>query len=142
MEQMQPPPPSAAEKKALQPHGKNVAWMRPQPPTDEPMATELPATELPMEDEIEYIEPVAPSITQTETSAKTDTIRSETASTVSVQPRAPGAAYATEGSKNKRCQCPVCPFFGTHLQGTSLPNIPILTPPRENKSLLCTAMTN
>ena len=109
MEQIQPPPPAAAaEKMAQQPHGKDVAWMGPPPPAEEPMATELPAG-----DEIEFIE--SASATPSETSAKTEIVRSETLTTVSVQPKAPNPAYATKTSKNKQCQCPVCPFFGTHL---------------------------
>ena len=99
MEQIQPPPPAAAaEKMAQQPHGKDVAWMGPPPPA---------------EDEIEFIE--SASATPSETSAKTEIVQSETLTTVSVQPKAPNPAYATKTSKNKQCQCPVCPFFGTHL---------------------------
>ena len=101
MEQIQPPPP-AAEKMARQKHAKDVAWMGPPPAAEELMATELPAG-----DEIQFIESA---------SARTETVRSETLSTVSVQPAAPNPAYATKTSKNKRRQCPVCPFFGTHLQ--------------------------
>ena len=89
MEQIQPPPPAAAaEKMAWQQHAKDVAWMGPPPPAEEPMATELPAG-----DEIEFIESA---------SARTETIRSETLSTVSMQPAAPNPAYATKTSKNKR----------------------------------------
>ena len=120
--QTQPPPPAAA---SLQPRVQDkVAWMQPPPPAKESMAAGAPT-----EDETVKIQLATANDTSTLTSKtiqkpsataadlSTELRRSDSISTVAVEPtQAPGpSSYATATSKNKRRQCPMCSFFGTHL---------------------------
>ena len=111
------PPPAAAAKKAPAPPAEGVLWMQPPPPAAQT------APQSPARDEVVVIQPQSANDAANVTSENRDNSQnlseqSETSSTVAEQPGTTPAhtSYATASSKNKRRQCSLCPFFGTHLQ--------------------------
>ena len=100
----------AAEKSAPVQPDEGLIWMQPKPPTAQ-LALPSPDSE-----EVKVIPPPPAKDVQTPSSDNKSTIpmssqQSETSSTVAKIV----SAYAKASSKNKRRQCSICPFFGTHL---------------------------
>ena len=124
VQQTQPPPTAAPP---LKPRVEDtVSWTIPPPSLEDPMAAGTPAEDHTVKIQLAQADQTSTLSSATSRKPSTSTAAdhskspkpSDSLSTVSVgQGETPGpSSYVTASSKNKRRQCPICPFFGMHLQ--------------------------